>query len=506
MTLPPLFEAMTQVQQWVQAHPVTAAAAVGGTFAGLAGVRVVGERLLWGGPASPLDTHGTARWATPREIRQAGFTATRGFVLGRSRGRVLHDNGSGHILLCGPTASGGTRHPGKDRSHLFPSTVASGQVPTGEAVSLIIHDPKQLENWRLCGAARRGPAGEWPVYLFHPTSRASCGLNILDTVRLGHPEEFADVSSILQSLFAVPRHVKDSTGARYYRLDEVTLLRGVTLLVLHASPRKNFNAVLAVMQDRKACLAAMKASGHPEVQRVGQWMADKPQSNQQSLWGGALQPLDLYHDPLIAQHTERSSFALRDLQYGATPLTLYLGAQTTGQVKNYLAPLYSVILQALLEYLKRQTDPHRRPLHWYLNEYPAFGYMEVLEAAPADVRDYRMRLVYVIQDLGQFFEVSGVNTSIWGNTATKIFHRPANDQTAERLAEMLGAATVEYTSASQQHRLGTWPSRGASTRRQERPLLDVAELLRLPLDEAVVVSTACDAPFRVHKVRLREAR
>ena len=45
-----------------------------------------------------------------------------------------------------------------------------------------------------------------------------------------------------------------------------------------------------------------------------------------AVWSTAIRPLVLYNDPLIARSTDTSTFALEDLQYGATPMTLYLVA------------------------------------------------------------------------------------------------------------------------------------------------------------------------------------
>src|SRR5688500_2346758 len=53
-------------------------------------------------------SHGTARWATPAEVRRAGLYAPQGIVVGRHGTQVLH-SATGHVLLCGPTGSGKDR-------------------------------------------------------------------------------------------------------------------------------------------------------------------------------------------------------------------------------------------------------------------------------------------------------------------------------------------------------------------------------------------------------------
>src|SRR5439155_84236 len=46
-------------------------------------------------------THGSARWATVREVKRAGLTARHGVVVGRLDGRLLLDDGETHVLLTG---------------------------------------------------------------------------------------------------------------------------------------------------------------------------------------------------------------------------------------------------------------------------------------------------------------------------------------------------------------------------------------------------------------------
>src|SRR2546426_2914514 len=51
-------------------------------------------------------THGSARWATPREVKRAGLMTRHGVVIGRMQGRLLCDDGDTHVLLTGPTRGG----------------------------------------------------------------------------------------------------------------------------------------------------------------------------------------------------------------------------------------------------------------------------------------------------------------------------------------------------------------------------------------------------------------
>jgi len=68
----------------------------------LAVVAGVGGRRRW----SAATTHGSARWARPREVQRAGLYGRHGVVVGRLGGRRRLDDSETHVLLCAPTGSG----------------------------------------------------------------------------------------------------------------------------------------------------------------------------------------------------------------------------------------------------------------------------------------------------------------------------------------------------------------------------------------------------------------
>jgi len=55
--------------------------------------------------AKTAATYGSARWATPTEIRAAGLTAPDGVVLGRFERDYLRHDGPEHVLCFAPTST-----------------------------------------------------------------------------------------------------------------------------------------------------------------------------------------------------------------------------------------------------------------------------------------------------------------------------------------------------------------------------------------------------------------
>jgi len=55
---------------------------------------------------SAQELHGSARFASEREIQKAGLRATTGIILGKFRGRYLVFGGNEHVMVYAPTRGG----------------------------------------------------------------------------------------------------------------------------------------------------------------------------------------------------------------------------------------------------------------------------------------------------------------------------------------------------------------------------------------------------------------
>src|SRR5260221_14049563 len=101
------------------------------------------------GEPKNVATYGTARWATPREVRAAGLLGPAGVVLGRFGREYLRQDGPEHVLCFAPTRSG------KGVGLVVPTLLTW-------PASCIVHDIKG-ENWELT-AGFRAPHGHGPLF------------------------------------------------------------------------------------------------------------------------------------------------------------------------------------------------------------------------------------------------------------------------------------------------------------------------------------------------------
>src|SRR5215471_9116002 len=155
-------DVIPRLGQWGQQHPMAMLYGAGAAI-GLAALASSVRRWRQGHETM----HGSARWATPREVRRVGLYARHGVVVGRLAGRLLVDDSERHGLLCAPTGSG--KGTGTILATLLPAWQTRGLIVRQRLVwegSAVILDPKDGENADVSSALRE--AWGQQVELFTP--------------------------------------------------------------------------------------------------------------------------------------------------------------------------------------------------------------------------------------------------------------------------------------------------------------------------------------------------
>ncbi len=217
-------------------------AASGGLFSV---VVAVGMSVWRARESKAIETYGSARWATRREVKRAGLLGPDGVVLGRYTRAYLRHDGPEHVLCFAPTRSG------KGVGLVVPSLLTWPG-------SAIVHDIKG-ENWTLTAGFR---ALYGRVLLFDPTNAASGAYNPLLEVRRGE-WEVRDVQNIADILV-------DPEGSlerrNHWEKTSHSLLVGAILHVLYAEANKTLAGVAAFLSDPQrpieASLKVMMTTPH----------------------------------------------------------------------------------------------------------------------------------------------------------------------------------------------------------------------------------------------------
>ena len=484
--------------------------------------------------ANVSDLHGSARWATVRDLRGARLIDARrsvrellrgigvwlrilkpaarraGIYLGvwREWGRAsfIRDSGPAHVLVFAPTRSG------KGVGIVIPTLLTW-------PYSVLIHDLKG-ENWALTAGARKR-MGQLCLK-FAPASAESDGAryNPLAEVRLRTPNEIRDVRNIVQMIIdpdgkGLPDHWSREGSAFLTGmiLDQLYAGRDKTLSGLEArlcDPGQpiddTMQQIMRAEHDRSGSLGWTDSRGiptrtHPIIARAMRSMLDKSPNERSGVISEVKGFLELYRDPVIAANTAVSDFRITDLMNHERPVSLYIVVPLAH--KNSLKPVIRLmlgqILHRLTEHLEfrngRAVTGYRHRLLLMIDEFPSLGRLDVFAESLSLVAGYGIKACLIAQDLSQIHAAYGHDEAITSNCHTRVAFAPNRIETARLLSQMTGETTVRHA-----HR--TVSSSGASVSEPEvaRPLITPDEAMRLGSNEALIFTSGRPA-IRATKLR-----
>ena len=473
-------------------------AAAGGVIG--CGVAIAGS--LWRARQDKhVTTYGSSRWATTRDVTDAGLFRPSGVFLGQLQGDYLRHDGPEHVMAFAPTRSG------KGVGLVVPTLLAWTQ-------SVVIHDIKG-ENWQLTAGWR---AKFSHCLLFNPTDARSSRYNPLLEVRKG-PHEVRDVQNIADILV-------DPEGAlerrNHWEKTSHSLLVGVILHVLYAEEEKTLARVASFMSDPRksfeATLRDMMATNHlgtqdapvvhPVVASAAREVLNKSENERSGVLSTAMSFLGLYRDPTVAQATSGCDWRIADLVDAARPVSLYLVIPPSDISRT--KPLVRLILNQIGRCLteRLEGDPSKSRKHkllLMLDEFPALGRLDFFETALAFMAGYGIRAYLIAQSLNQISKAYGENNAILDNCHVRIAFSSNDERTAKRISDALGTATELRAQRNYAgHRLSPWLGHVMVSKQETaRALLTPGEVMQLPPhDELVLVSSL--PPIRARKLRYYE--
>ena len=444
--------------------------------------------------ARDVTTFGSARWARPREIRDAGLIGEDGVILGRFARDYLRHDGPEHVLCFAPTRSG------KGVGLVVPTLLTWPG-------SVIVHDIKG-ENFSLTAGWR---ARHGRVLRFDPTDARSDAYNPLLEVRRG-PSEVRDVQNIADILV-------DPEGAlekrNHWEKTSHALLVGAILHVLYAETDKTLAGVAAFLSDPRrpieTTLQAMLVTRHlgdmphPVVASAARELLNKSDNERSGVLSTAMSFLGLYRDPVVAAVTSRCDWRIGDLVEGADPVSLYLVVPPSDISRT--KPLVRLILNQVGRRLTEELDARRKRhrLLLMLDEFPALGRLDFFESALAFMAGYGLKSFLIAQSLNQIEKAYGQNNAILDNCHVRVSFATNDERTAKRVSDSLGTATeIRDAKNYAGHRLSPWLGHLMVSRQETaRPLLTPGEVMQLPPADALVLVSGI-FPIRAKKARYYE--
>jgi type IV secretion system protein VirD4 len=474
----------------------------GGAIAGAGGIAGALFAILnsvWRARQNQLvTTYGSARWATPKEIKEAGLFAAKGVFLGRLENHYLRHDGPEHVMCFAPTRSG------KGVGLVLPTLLSWTS-------SAVVHDIKG-ENWELTSGWRSTFSH---CLLFNPTDSRSARYNPLLEVRKG-AAEVRDVQNIADILVDPEGALERRT---HWEKTSHSLLVGVILHVLYAEEKKTLTRVTEILADPaqsfEKTLRIMLATNHlgtetepkvhPVVAATARELLNKSENERSGVLSTAVSFLGLYRDPVVSRNTECCDWRIADLVSADKPVTLYLVVPPSdiSRTKPLIRLILNQIGRRLTETLNTKAgDRTHRQLLMMLDEFPALGRLDFFESALAFMAGYGIRAYLIAQSLNQIAKAYGENNAILDNCHVRIAFAANDERTAKRISDALGTATELRAQRNYAgHRLAPWLGHVMVSRQETaRPLLTPGEVMQLPPDQAIVLVSGL-APVRAIKLR-----
>lgn len=467
-------------------------------YAGI-GFAAVGSFVLAllksGGNRAPrrYDTlHGTARFATPNDIRKSGFKdQAQGVYIGgwtdpKGILRYLRHNGAEHVAAIAPTRSG------KGVGLVLP-TLLSWHAST------VVYDEKG-ELYQLTSGWRTKEAGNI-VFRWQPGSQTdSCRFNFLDAVRIGTPHEVADAQSI-SIMLCDP----DGTGLKtHWDKTSYALITGVILHECYKARTEHRVASLPdvaahfsdpdhpadYLYEEMVCNEHLGSNtSHKFIAEEGRAQLNRDGKERASVHSSAVTAMVLFRDPIVCDNSRVSDFHAADLMNHDKPVSLYICVP--GPDKSRLRPLVRLMLNTIIagltgvpiryNRLGRPIKPHKRDMLLMLDEFPQLGRLQLLESSMAVIAGYGIKCYLIMQDRLQLLAVYTQNETILSNCHIQIAYAPNQVETAKWIASILGSYTVNLEDFSESgKRMGGMSNVSHSIRQARMDLMTPEQVMSMP--------------------------
>jgi len=412
--------------------------------------------------AKGLNTFGSSRWATDKQIAKAGLLDDMGVFLGRTKNDYIRHEGPEHVMAIAPTRSG------KGVGLVIPTLLSWTD-------SAVIHDIKG-ENWQLTSGWRSTFSH---CLLFDPTNADSAKYNPLLEVRKGVDE------------------VRDVQNKR-----DKTLARVASFL---SDPDRSFEKTLRVMMKTNHLGDRVKEKIHPVVAQAARELLNKSENERSGVLSTAMSFLGLYRDPTVAEVTSKCDWRIADLMQADKPVSLYLVIPPSdiSRTKPLVRLILNQIGRRLTEELVVSGDNKaKRQLLLMLDEFPALGRLDFFESSLAFMAGYGLRAFLISQSLNQIEKAYGPNNSILDNCHVRVAFATNDERTAKRLSDAIGSTTEMRAMRNYAgHRLAPWLSHVMVSRQETaRQLITPGEIMQLPSHEELILLSGF-SPIKAQKVR-----
>ena len=480
---------LTVVRYWLHygADPYTRHWLIGCLIAGTVPAAAAGLYLI-----RPVNRslHGDARFATLREVAQAGLFSEVGIVLGRWGRRYLVLGRQLAAIVVAPPRSG------KGAGLVQPNALSWGG-------SLVVNDVRR-ECYRVTAGYRSLFS---KVYLFDPLSPKGLTAQWNPISPFYVPDDPPLRISALQKL-ANQLSPDPASGDPFWPASCRDLFLGLGLYVIESPslPRTVGEMVRQIMHGAddsvsdhwRRIISERDKVGDPLSSTCKRMLYDfislSPQT-QSSVRKTFTAKLQLWTNPLIDAATSTDSFDLYDLR--RKRLSIYLGVNPgdLGRLSLLMNLFFTQLLDANMDQMPEDDPSIKHELLPILDEFAALGRMPIIENSIQLMGGYGIRPLLIAHSVPQLRAVYGQDhtKNIIACCGARILYEPNDSDYATDISRELGTFTAESTSYSRPAR----STQAGSTTKSKvaRALLNPQEVKMMGINNEIVFIEHCPPIF-----------
>lgn len=491
--------------------------------------------------------HGTARFATKKDLKKNGLLKKSGVVIGQVNNAVVDANKKkdGSISLTLRRQSDLICHPGKLNTLLLaPTGSAKGVgvlIPTMLSFrnSMVIFDPKS-ENFNITAGYRSTFSR---ILKFAPCSYNTLRFNPVMAIRDGDEYAFRDANLIADIIFAPAKVGGGMSESEAYFSNAAKDLVTTTLLHIRFSDHedkslagclkylthtdfatlKNSQGESNNEQGKEQCLSMIEAKHYfiitPAMynnrkeyyDKLGKNVGDKIEAEsvhnlivegatrslnrnskeKSSVFSTVFTKLQLFDDPVLANATSGCDFEIEDFINCDEPITLYLCVPYSDIAR--IAPVFRILISFMLKKFSEGETQFgevklKHNVLFCLDEFPVLGAFPDIAENMGVLRGYGVFFIIVAQALNQLVDRYGQNHPFLDHCPIHVVYAPGSIQDAKMYSDSIGQESVHQEKISRSgQRLSNLGSLQFSDNDMGRNLLDPADIKRLPGDKSLIM-------------------
>lgn len=451
------------------------------------------------------ELHGSARFASAIEVRDAGLLGGQGIIVGKYRDKFLTLPGKQSVMLSAPTRSG------KGVGVVVPNLLAWQD-------SAVVVDIKS-ENWAIT-AGFRAAHGQ-AVYAWAPFAEdgRSHRWNPLSAIRLADRHVVGDTLAIAQVLY--PTDVKGSGTEGFFNDTARNLFLGLALYLVETPElprtigeilRQSSGQGQPIKQHLQGLMQQrLEGCSHPRgplsdacVDALMRFLSTSD-NTLSSILATLNAPLTVFSDPLVDAATSGDDFSVADVRRQRMTVYVCIPPNRLADARVLLNLFFAQLINLNTAELPEHNPALKHQCLVLLDEFTALGRINILNAAVGYLAGYNLRLVTVIQAVSQLESVYGQHDArtFATNHALQVLYAPREQRDANEYSEMLGTFTQQEKSrgrSSSSGAKGGGSSQSTNESSQRRALLLPQEFKELGVDREVLILENCK-PILADKIR-----